>query len=254
MKMIVYITDISKMETLQPPNDAAKSAPIKKHPFSVSEDLQIIQFVNQSIAQNSESNTSSTIAKLSIKWNTIALKLGRSSKQVRERWNGHLNPSINKGPWTLNEDVIIATKQKEFGNRWAEIVKYLPGRTDTMIKNRWNTYIRNRVPELLDPNRQLYCSCMSKNSNRSRNSIQQTSCQENPYFQKSVSSPSDQMASSPPSPISKSSDSSDTTINISVSKMNRVSPIDEWLHQLQTRQHTFIRLSDFRQLPPLIQH
>ena len=32
---------------------------------------------------------------------------GRSGKQCRERWHNHLDPNINKSPWTDKEELII---------------------------------------------------------------------------------------------------------------------------------------------------
>ena len=41
-------------------------------------------------------------------WSFIAKQLqGRLGKQCRERWYNHLNPSINKHPWTAEEDRVI---------------------------------------------------------------------------------------------------------------------------------------------------
>ncbi|KAL7448318.1 hypothetical protein ACHAWC_000526, partial [Mediolabrus comicus] len=42
------------------------------------------------------------------KWSKIAMKVpGRTGKQCRERWVNELDPSIFKGPWTVDEDRII---------------------------------------------------------------------------------------------------------------------------------------------------
>jgi len=65
-----------------------------------------------------------------IKWSVIATELGggRLGKQCRERWYNHLDPSINRGSWTQEEDQKVVNMVSQLGTKWAKIAKLLPGR------------------------------------------------------------------------------------------------------------------------------
>ena len=105
-----------------------------KGPWTDDEDNLVIRLVAEHGAQ---------------KWTFIAEHLsGRIGKQCRERWHNHLNPRIKKVQWSVEEEWILFIQHKNMGNKWAEISKYLEGRTDNSIKNHWNSSMRKRLSEL----------------------------------------------------------------------------------------------------------
>ncbi|XP_059658021.1 transcription factor MYB3R-1-like [Cornus florida] len=106
-----------------------------KGPWSKEEDEIIIELVNKYGAK---------------KWSTIAQHLpGRIGKQCRERWHNHLNPAINKEAWTQEEELALIHAHQIYGNKWAELTKFLPGRTDNAIKNHWNSSVKKKLDSYL---------------------------------------------------------------------------------------------------------
>lgn len=79
-------------------------------------------------------------------WITVAMMIpGRNSKQCRERWMGHLSPSIVKHNWTVEEDQILISQHSLIGNKWTLIATMLPGRSAINVKNRWNCLKKSRT-------------------------------------------------------------------------------------------------------------
>ncbi|KAM7513169.1 hypothetical protein LguiB_012044 [Lonicera macranthoides] len=106
-----------------------------KGPWTKEEDEIIIQLVSEYGAK---------------KWSTIAQHLtGRIGKQCRERWHNHLNPAINKDAWMQEEELALIRAHQIYGNKWAELTKFLPGRTDNAIKNHWNSSVKKKLDSYL---------------------------------------------------------------------------------------------------------
>ncbi|CAA0828525.1 myb domain protein 118 [Striga hermonthica] len=66
-------------------------------------------------------------------------------KQCRERWHNHLKPNIKKDRWSEEEDKILIEAHRQLGNKWAEIARSLPGRSENTIKNHWNATKRRQL-------------------------------------------------------------------------------------------------------------
>ncbi|KAM3299733.1 hypothetical protein ACQJBY_040969 [Aegilops geniculata] len=109
---------------------AVKKANVVKGQWTPEEDRKLIKLVEQFGLG---------------KWSQMAQMLpARVGKQCRERWHNHLRPNIKKNTWSEEEDMVLIQTHKEVGNKWAEIAKRLPGRTENSIKNRWNATKRRQ--------------------------------------------------------------------------------------------------------------
>lgn len=99
-----------------------------KKKFTLEEDTFILYMVSR-IGQKS--------------WKLISsLMPGRNARQVRERYKHYLSQNIQKDPWTEEEDQLIIQKVNKWGQKWTEIAKLMPGRTNVNIKNRYHLLMR----------------------------------------------------------------------------------------------------------------
>ncbi|KAJ0106596.1 hypothetical protein Patl1_19692 [Pistacia atlantica] len=82
-------------------------------------------------------------------WKKIAQFVpGRTQVQCRERWVNSLDPSVNRGEWTEEEDLMLEAALEEHGYSWSKVAAALPGRTDNQCWRRWKYLHPDEVPVL----------------------------------------------------------------------------------------------------------
>ena len=60
-------------------------------------------------------------------WSIIATELDRSNKQCRERWINQVDPTINKGKWTEEEDAILKDALARLGEHGRLLTFFIAG-------------------------------------------------------------------------------------------------------------------------------
>lgn len=108
---------------------------IKKGTWKKDEDMKILELVN----------------KYGKSWSKLSKEIKtRNGKQIRDRYLNVLDPSINKGKFTSEDDLFLMTLYNTHGPKWAFISTFFENRTADMIKNRFHSSIKKRVPETND--------------------------------------------------------------------------------------------------------
>ncbi|XVF53813.1 hypothetical protein PTKIN_Ptkin05aG0129100 [Pterospermum kingtungense] len=87
-------------------------------------------------------------------WRKIAEVVpGRTYVQCRERWVNSLDPALNMGVWTEEEDLRLEAAVEEHGYCWSKIATCMLSRTDNQCWRRWKTLHPEEVPLLQEARR-----------------------------------------------------------------------------------------------------
>lgn len=88
----------------------------------------------------------------SVNWKAVAEqlyaaseeKVFRTGKQCREHYSCFLKPNLRKGCWKDSEDYLLVTLFLKFGKKWSRMARFIEGRNENAIKNRFFLMFENK--------------------------------------------------------------------------------------------------------------
>jgi hypothetical protein len=66
----------------------------------------------------------------------------RHHQDCREKWNNHLDPQVNRGKWTDQEDLDLLIEAEAIDCNWSLVSQeFKSSRTQHMLKNRYRSLL-----------------------------------------------------------------------------------------------------------------
>jgi hypothetical protein len=110
-----------------------KKASATKSYFTLDDDITLTSLVNQYGERD---------------WDIICkLMKNKNRRQCKDRWRNYLDPSLNKTPFTDDENDLIRIKVAELGFKWKEISKCFINRTEAMVRNQFQSLSKRNTKE-----------------------------------------------------------------------------------------------------------
>ena len=81
------------------------------------------QWIKRPWTEEQDQQLREAIAKFGARnWSSVSEMIPtKNGKQCRERWINHIDPAINREPWTHEDDMSLIEAHSRLGNRWTEL-------------------------------------------------------------------------------------------------------------------------------------
>ena len=121
---------------LQKDSSFTHSKKRKRTKFTPEEDNRLLQLYNyfQQKTQNRKHI-----------FQLIADKMKKETRQVKERFENYISPTLSHAEWTDEEDLIISRMVEKIGKKFTKIAKLLKGRSGSEVKNRYYFHIQKQT-------------------------------------------------------------------------------------------------------------
>ncbi|KAL1472531.1 hypothetical protein MTO96_022936 [Rhipicephalus appendiculatus] len=98
---------------------------LKTGSFSKDEDAQLLKLLKEHTVEGE------------IQWNKVTMSMpSRTRMQLSYRWDRVLNPNLRRGKFSYDEDKMLVMAVEAYGENWAIIKDFLPGRTRHQCRER----------------------------------------------------------------------------------------------------------------------